>query len=167
MPLTHQTSAPLFQFTFSKRKGLRNQIKPKPALEVTVAAANPLPPVPREANGHFQKGYSGYPGGVWAKGSIKQALARRLREGDAELIADQTLEVAKGRVKKARVADQLNAAFGILEHMEGKAVQKHQVTTLNLTPETIERVAALAERFAAQLPSPAGQILTGEILEGE
>lgn len=123
----------------------RKAAKPKPAKPQTGdLALAPLPPVPRTANGTFQKGFSGLPGGDAGRArralnveTIKE-MHRAFREGGQKairkvmlnqpaiflkllvLLVPRELEVTHSQGAKGMSDEQLDAAIAAIEEMLAK-----------------------------------------------
>ena len=109
------------------------------------------------AHSRFKKGQSGNPGGLPRKNPegllslLRAKLSQQCGDGSktyAEKLVEEWVNEAVGSGKSAQ---KLAAIEGIVEHLEGKAVQRHEVqdTTLEQfrgkTTEELEHFAATGE----------------------
>ena len=105
------------------------------------------------ANSRFKKGQSGNPGGLPRKNPegllslLRAKLAQQCGDGSqtyAEKLVEEWVNEAVANGKSAR---KLAAIEGIVAHLEGKAVQRHEVQ--DMTPEQFRgKTIAELEHFA-------------------
>lgn len=105
------------------------------------------------AHSRFKKGHSGNPGGLPRKNPegllslLRAKLSEQCGDGSktyAEKLVEEWVNEALARGKSAQ---KLAAIEGIVEHLEGKAVQRHEVQ--DTTPEQFRgKTTAELEYFA-------------------
>ena len=85
------------------------------------------------------------------QGKLPSEELKTLAEGGgAKLIADHLMLTASGMNSKARTADAIKAADIVMDRIEGKAISRSQNVSIQVSPEVMERLTAIAEKLAKQ-----------------